>query len=197
MAGLENILNIISSQQKETENAIISAAEKKAAAIKKEGSEKAEKAYEEQLKKMTAKLVQDHENSKASVDADMKRRILACKVKCINDVIEKALKKLDSLSETEYFEVVEKLLSQKVQKDKGVLYFSKRDLGRMPVDFAKKAETIAEKAGGTIRISDICADIENGFILEYGLISENCSFRDIIEAERDAVRDTAARALFG
>lgn len=43
MAGLENILNIIASQQKETENAIISAAEKKAAAIKKEGSEKAEK----------------------------------------------------------------------------------------------------------------------------------------------------------
>ncbi len=67
----------------------------------------------------------------------------------------------------------------------------------MPVDFAKKADSIAEKAGGTIRISDKCADIENGFILEYGLISENCSFRDIIEAERDAVRDTAARALFG
>lgn len=197
MAGLENILNIIASQQKETENAIISAAEKKAAAIEKEGLEKAEKAYEEQLKKLTSKLVQDHENSKASVDADMKRRILACKVKCINDVIEKTLKKLDSLPDKEYFGVVEKLLSLKVQKGGGTLYFSKRDLERLPADFAKKAESIASKAGGTIKISDECAEIENGFILEYGLISENCSFRDIIEAERDAVRDTAARALFG
>ncbi len=120
MAGLENILNIIASQQKETEKTIISAAEKKAAVIIKDGSEKAEKAYDEQLKKMTFKLAQEHENSKASVDADMKRRILACKVKCINDVIEKTLQKLDSLSETEYFAVIEKLLSQKVQKDKAV-----------------------------------------------------------------------------
>ena len=48
-----------------------------------------------------------------------------------------------------------------------------------------------------IKISEKPAEIENGFILTYGLISENCSFRAIIEAERDSLRDMAAAELFG
>ena len=39
--------------------------------------------------------------------------------------------------------------------------------------------------------------MEDGFILTYGLISENCSFSAIAESEREAMRDTAAKALFG
>ena len=48
-----------------------------------------------------------------------------------------------------------------------------------------------------MKISDIPADIDNGFVLKYGLISENCTFREVIESEKDRIRDILAGILFG
>lgn len=197
MAGIENILNIIASQQKQTEDSLISAAKKKAAEIEAESRAKADREYEEYLKKSMARLEQDYKNGESSVDGEMKRKILAYKVSAIDETMKKALRKLDSLPDKEYFAVLEKLLSKHLQRGDGILQLNRRDLGRLPVDFKKAAEELAKKANGTVTVSDKAADIENGFILTYGLISENCSFRAIIEADRDSVRDTVAKALFG
>lgn len=196
MAGIDEILNMIELQQQQTENSIITAANRKAAAIANEGREKADEAYSDSMKSSKEKLAQSYENTISSIDAEMKRRVLACKVECIGAVIEKTLEKLDKLPDKEYFAVMERLLEKKLTSDDGVLSLSKRDLARAG-DFGKKAEELAKKAGGTVKLSDKAADIENGFILTYGLISENCSFCAMIEAEREGVRDTAARALFG
>lgn len=196
MAGIDEILNMIELQQQQTENSIITAANRKATAIAKEGREKADEAYSDSLKSSKEKLAQFYENTISSIDAEMKRRVLACKVECIGAVIEKTLEKLNKLPDKEYFAVMERLLEKKLTSGDGVLSLSKRDLARAG-DFGKKAAELAKKAGGTVKLSDKAADIENGFILTYGLISENCSFRAIIEAEREGVRDTAARALFG
>lgn len=196
MAGIDEILNMIELQQQQTENSIITAANRKAAAIANDGREKADEAYSDSLKSSKEKLAQSYENTISSIDAEMKRRVLACKVECIGAVIEKTLEKLDKLPNKEYFTVMERLLEKKLTSGDGVLSLSKRDLARAG-DFGKKAAELAKKAGGTVKLSDKAADIENGFILTYGLISENCSFRAMIEAEREGVRDTAAKALFG
>lgn len=191
MAGIENILGIISSQQKQTENNIISVAEKKADAVIADGNEKAEKEYSEYRKKSEKQLALDYYNAVSSVDAEMRRNILACKIHCIDAVIEKTLERLDIMPDDEYFDILEKLLIQRADKSEGLLYLSQRDLSRITADFKKTVKNL------NIKISENPADIENGFILTYGLISENCSFRAIIEAERDSIRDIAADALFG
>lgn len=197
MAGLDNILELISVRRQEAETAVISAAESKAAAIAAEAEESALKEYEDYMKKAHVRLEQELANSKSSVDGDMRRKQLAYKVKAVDEVIEKTLKKLDTLPDTEYFSVLEKLVSRRIKNESGILYLSRRDLKRIPESFKKSVSELAKKAGGTVEISSKAADIDNGFVLTYGLISENCTFRDIIEAERDSVRDTAARALFG
>lgn len=197
MAGIENILEIISARQQESENAIISAAQRKAETITAEGNSAAQKEYENYMKKSRIRLEQELANSRSSVDSSMKRKQLEYKVKAVDDVIEKTLEKLDGLSADEYFGVLEKLLRRRIQKGEGVLYLCSRDLKRATDKFKASVADIAEKAGGSVEISEKAAKIDNGFVLKYGLISENCSFRDIIEAERDAVRDTAAKALFG
>lgn len=193
MAGIENILSIISSQQKQAEKTIISSAEKKADGIITEGNEKAAKEYQEYLKKAKIQLALDYDNAVSSVDAQMKRKALAYKVKCIDNVIAKIIDKLDNLPDEEYFAVLSKLLSRKADSDsgEGVLLLNKKDLSRVTDDFRTTAKKL------NIEISAETADIENGFILTYGLISENCSFRAIIEAERDSVRDIVSRELFG
>ncbi len=197
MSGIEEILNIIDSQQKQTEDNLVSAAEHKASAIIYDGKEKAEKAYEEHIKKMSEQLAHDFDNACSSADATMKRRVLARKIGLIDETIEKALAKLDKLPDSEYFAVIGKLAAKRLRAGEGVLSLSKRDLGRVPDSFMKELSAAAEKVGGSVKLDSQPADIENGFILTYGLISENCSFRAVVEAEREGVRDTAARVLFG
>lgn len=197
MSGLDEILNIIDEQRIQNEESIIGAANQKAAAIRSEGEQKAQKAYSEQLEKGQADAKRDFVNACASVDSDMKRKVLDSKVKLIDSAIEATLERLAKLPEDEYFAMLKRLAEQKLRKGSGVISLSANDLKRLPADFEADIRSSAEKLGGTLEISKNPADISDGFILSYGLISENCSFRAIIESERDEVRDTAAAKLFG
>lgn len=197
MSGLDEILNIIDEQRIQNEESIIGAANQKAAAIRSEGEQKAQKAYSEQLEKGQTDAKRDFVNACASVDSDMKRKVLDSKVKLIDSAIEATLERLAKLPEDEYFAMLKRLAEQKLRKGSGVISLSANDLKRLPADFETDIRSSAEKLGGTLEISKKPADISDGFILSYGLISENCSFRAIIESERDEVRDTAAEKLFG
>lgn len=197
MSGLDEILNIIDEQRIQNEESIIGAANQKAAAIRSEGEQKAQKAYSEQLEKGQTDAKRDFVNACASVDSDMKRKVLDSKVKLIDSAIEATLERLAKLPEDEYFAMLKRLAEQKLRKGSGVISLSANDLKRLPADFETDIRSSAEKLGGTMGISKKPADISDGFILSYGLISENCSFRAIIESERDEVRDTAAAKLFG
>lgn len=197
MSGLDEILNIIDEQRIQNEESIIGAANQKAAAIRSEGEHNAQKAYSEQLERGQADAKRDFVNACASVDSDMKRKVLDSKVKLIDSAIEATLERLAKLPEDEYFAMLKRLAEQKLRKGSGVISLSANDLKRLPADFENDIRSSAEKLGGTLEISKKPADISDGFILSYGLISENCSFRAIIESERDEVRDTAAAKLFG
>ena len=197
MSGLDEILNIIDEQRIQNEESIIGAANQKAAAIRSEGEQKAQKAYSEQLEKGQTDAKRDFVNACASVDSDMKRKVLDSKVKLIDSAIEATLERLAKLPEDEYFAMLKRLAEQKLRKGSGVISLSANDLKRLHADFETDIRSSAEKLGGTLEISKKPADISDGFILSYGLISENCSFRAIIESERDEVRDTAAAKLFG
>lgn len=197
MSGLDEILNIIDEQRIQNEESIIGAANQKAAAIRSEGEQKAQKAYSEQLEKGQTDAKRDFVNACASVDSDMKRKVLDSKVKLIDSAIEATLERLAKLPEDEYFAMLKRLAEQKLRKGCGLISLSANDLKRLPADFETDIRSSAEKLGGTLEISKKPADISDGFILSYGLISENCSFRAIIESERDEVRDTAAAKLFG
>lgn len=197
MSGLDEILNIIELQQKEAEAGILVAAEERIRNIRKEADRKAEAAYEEYMKNASEKNRLDYENACSSADSAMKRKVLTFKVEQIDLVVERTLDRLHSLETGEYFALLERLIEKHMGKGEGVVSLSKRDLERLPSGFESKIQSAAAAKGGSVKLSREAADIEDGFILAYGNISENCSFRAIIEAEKDGVRDTAAKALFG
>lgn len=197
MSGLDEILNLIETQQQQGEETILKAAKSKAAAIKAEGDKKAQKAYDEFMSKAKEQTEKDHENACNSADAAMKRKVLSCKVGLIDEAIEKTIAKLRGLSDKEYFDVLIKLTEQYLKPESGIISLCRKDLDRAPSDFEARLTELAKKKGGSISLSKEPADIEDGFILSYGLISENCSFRAIVESEKDSIRDTAAQVLFG
>lgn len=197
MSGIDGILNIIDSQQKQTENNIIRSAEENARGIEAEGDSKAEKAYNEYMKKALQKAENDYRNACNSADAGNRRKILQCRVEMIETATQKVMEKLSGLPDDEYFEMILRLAGRKIHRGDGKIYFGRKDLARLPADFSGKLSALATGAGGTVRISETPADIENGFVLEYGLISENCTFGAILESEKDSIRDILAEKLFG
>lgn len=197
MTGIDSILNIISNQQKSIENDIIHSAEEKALNIEADGESKAEMAYNEYIKKSLEKAEMDYRNACNSIDSENKRKILRCRVELIETTIKKIISKLSELPDNEYFKIITRIALQKIHSGDGEIYFNKKDLTRIPMDFAEKLSVNAKKVNGTIKISETPADIENGFILVYGRISENCTFNEIIESEKDKIYDILARELFG
>ncbi len=197
MSGLDKILTDIADSGKQSSESIIAAAREKAEKIRIDGRQKAEKSYDDLMKKYRSEIELEYSNMCSSAETRSKREILECKVGCINEAMEKVIEKLDSLPEDEYFGLIIKLAGKYIGKGKGVMSFGKRDLERLPKNFKSELSVLAGEPGSSVSISDKPADISDGFILSYGDISENCSFRAILEAESDLVRDKIASVLFG
>ncbi len=67
----------------------------------------------------------------------------------------------------------------------------------MPVGFGKEIEEIALAKGGKLTVAGAGRDnIDNGFILAYGGIEENCTIRAMFDAKRDELSDIVHRLLF-
>ena len=66
------------------------------------------------------------------------------------------------------------------QSGTGVMYISTSDKDRMPEDFVKKIEKIAKEKNGSITIEDSRDNVENGFVLVYGDIEENCQIKALL-----------------
>ena len=65
-----------------------------------------------------------------------------------------------------------------------------RDLKRMPKDFI-------DKLGYGFKVSPVPAPIEDGFVLKYGEIEINCTFKALFSAAEQELRARANTMLFG
>ena len=62
--------------------------------------------------------------------------------------------------------------------------------------FAAVVNGIASEKGGSLRVSEEAAPIENGFLLKYGGIEENCSLKALFTSMRDRLQDKVNEALW-
>ena len=83
---------------------------------------------------------------------------------------------------------------QYAHNDDGEMYFSSKDLKRMPKDFETKLNEHLKQ--GTLKISSKPCEIDAGFILVYGGIEENCSFNALFKAQNDILRDKISAIIF-
>ena len=66
----------------------------------------------------------------------------------------------------------------------------------MPESFQSDIKKLAEAKGGKLTISGEGRNIENGFVLAYGGIEENCTLKAIFDAKRDEFADKIHHILF-
>ncbi len=76
------------------------------------------------------------------------------------------------------------------------LHYRTADLKRLPAGFEKEISAIAAKKGGSLTLQKESKGIENGFILVYGGIEENCTFKALFNTQRDALQDKIHQELF-
>lgn len=196
MTGTEKILKHISEQAqaeagrileeaREKAAAIGAAAEKEAAALREAGELKAQTFSREAKERLAASLA-----------SQSRRASLAVKGELVQEALNRAYERLLALPEEDYFAFLYQQLEKQVGSGSGILQLNQRDLDRLPWDFMRQTQAIAEKKGGSLTLSPEAADIDGGFLLSYGGILENGSLAAIFEARADELKDAVCAVLF-
>ena len=189
MAGLEKIKSQILDEAKESANVKIEDAKAQAEQMKTQAQAEGAAQAEQILKKSEAEVAAQKERVKSAIDLQRRTRLLEAKQEMIAEII--------SLAPDEYYQMLLSILEAYVLPQEGEIYFSVKDLENMPVGFGKEIEEIALAKGGKLTVAGAGRDnIDNGFILAYGGIEENCTIRAMFDAKRDELADIVHRMLF-
>ena len=195
MAGLENILNKISSDSVANAEYVVYQAETEASEIISKAKAEAEKASETYL----SNAEKEAENIIARAESVAKLETKNIKLKTENEIIEdtinSALSMLNDLPDNEYFDVVKKLVGEYATDMQGVALFSQRDLDRLPDGFESDLNSVFPE-GGKLEISKNPAMIKNGVVLEYGNVDINCTFDAIVSDKKELLKDKVYKLIF-
>ncbi|MEE8836450.1 MAG: V-type ATP synthase subunit E family protein [Eubacteriales bacterium] len=196
MAGVDNIIKEILQDADNQTKEILGEAQKKADEIRAAAQAEAEKTETDMAAKAEKDAASHADRIQSQIGMKKKQAILAARQEVIREVIDRAYAKLDAQDDDAYFAMIEKLAKTSVQPEEGEILFSQRDLDRLPKDFEKKLSDIAAEHGGKLTLSDTPAPVDNGFILRYGGVDENCSLKAIFSAKQEELQDEVHKALF-
>lgn len=196
MTGLEKMKSQILDEARAAAESKLSAARAEADKILAEAKAEAEKCTESISRKSEKAIDSYKERVASSNDLRRRTKLLAAKQEMIAGVLDKAYSQIEGMKKDEYFDMLIKMLEKYAEPQEGEIFFSPADLKELPESFAGKVEETAKKKGGSLKISKEGRNIENGFILAYGGIEENCTLRAMFDAKKDELSDKVHRILF-
>lgn len=196
MAGLDKMISQILDEASREAEEIAKKAREEADAILDKAKEECEKMKADSKRLEAEKKKSQEERSASSSQLKKRQTILLAKQQIISEMLEEAYKEILSLEADAYFAMIEKMLQKFVVAKSGQIYFSQRDLERMPSEFEAKVEKIALDQGGNLALVKEAREIDGGFILVYGGVEENCTFKALMDAKRDDLADKVQRLLF-
>ncbi|MBQ8184817.1 MAG: hypothetical protein IJ036_03415 [Lachnospiraceae bacterium] len=196
MTGLEKMISQIAEEAKSTAQSMVAEATAQAEQMVSEAKAEADKISEAIFRQSETDTKNHLERIHSSADLQRRTAILQAKQEVIASVLEKAYASLNDMETEAYFELIKKILGKYALPEAGNIYFSAADLKRLPAGFEKEISKIAAGKGGSLTLQKDSKDIENGCILVYGGIEENCTFRALFNARKDRLQDVANRELF-
>ena len=194
MAGLDKILGSIKAESDEAVAQRINDAKKRAKEIKKEAEASVSdecRSIEERGKKGAEDTVSRAESAAALLK---RKAILSEKQDIIAEVFEEAEKKLISLPDDQYIDTIKKIAVKNALPEDGTIIFSAADKKRLPSSFEKDLNSAL--TAGKLSLSPDTIGTEGGFILSYGGVEQNCTFKALIDASRERLTDKVSKVLF-
>lgn len=196
MTGLEKMKSQILDEAKAAADSKITEAKRQAEETLLQAKSEAAKAADAISQKSKAQTANYRDRIASSIDLQRRTRVLAAKQDVIAEVLHKAYGTLTTMDSAAYFDMLLKLLDKYALPQEGEIYFSSADLGRMPDGYEEKIQGVAGNKGGRLVMSKEGRNIENGFILAYGGIEENCTLKAMFDAKRDELSDKVHQILF-
>lgn len=196
MAGVSKITEAILDEARLEAESIVAAAKKEA------NSEKEAALSEIELDKKRAKeslekdLSAAKQRAESARELNRRRAILAKKQEIIARIIDKTRLSLHEANTDSYFSALYKMFEKYCRPESGELMLNSRDLDRLPEDFSERIAQLAKAKGGGMEVSSVAAQIEDGFVLKYGGTEENCTFRALIEAQKEEFYDEINNMLW-
>lgn len=195
MTGLEKIEAMINEEAKEDCEKILrnaSAEIKKMIADSRVAAAKSSKAIVDKARSQ-ADLISA--TAKGKAESITRNKYLEIRGAILNDVISAAYEEIEKMSDEEYFELITKLCVKYIQPGECTMFMNGYDLSRLPEDFELTINSaVFEKSA--VYISKKAVDIENGFILSYGKVEINCTFRAIFDEKMDSLKDMLSPFMF-
>lgn len=196
MTGLEKIIAQILDEAGSTAKSALAKAKEEAAAIVEAAEAESSLRSQEILQKSEAEVAGYLERIHSSAELQSKKAILKAKQEVILEITRKAYEQLISQDTESYFGMIKRMLEKFALPEEGDIYLSEFDLKRLPVGFEAEIEKIAEAKGGRLTLSNEGKKLDGGFILVYGGVEENCSFRALFNANKDIFQDEVNQLLF-
>lgn len=196
MAGVKELTAMILQDAREKADAIITEANEKAKAVEDEAAAKAKKASEEAALKAKKDADDYAARVRSQIGMQQRQRTLKVKQDIIEQVINQAMEALENQDDASYFSLINDLIQKNAHKDEGEILFCEKDLSRLTPEIKAAIQDSAKKAGGSLTISEEKAAIDNGFILRYGGIEENCTFKSLLSEKQELLRDTIQQVLW-
>ena len=196
MTGLDAILEAIEQDGQRAAQEILSQAREQAEEIGRQGQRDAIRRRGEILEDAPRQARHEAERVRTAAQREQRRILLEARQALIRESIRQAEESLAQLEAADYFAELLRLAAAHALPQAGEMVLSPRDRERLPADFpGKLQEALPEGASLTISARTE-PGIQGGFLLVYGGIEENCTFRALFDAKEEELQDLANRVLF-
>ena len=196
MTELEKMKSQILDEANRSAGEILEQAKKEADAVMAEARKNAEAECQRISEKSEADAESLKGRAESSCDLQKRKAVLKAKQEVISEILKRAYKKMLASDTETYFDIIRKMLNKYVLPEEGEICFSSDDKKRMPDGFEKEIAAIAAAKGGKLIVSKEERNIQGGFVLIYGGIEENCTFKAMFDSRRGELSDKVHALLF-
>ena len=193
---MSNVSNLTSKILKDAEagkeNILAAAEEEKSKVLSKKVSS-ANEIAKEILEKAEVEAKSKKERVISSAKLKVRNNKLAAKQEIINEVFEKSIDKLTTLSKEEFLSFLENTISSMNLTGRQTLILNKEGLKFVDSEFIDK---LNKKINAEITLSETAGNFKGGFILENNGIEINSTYEALVSSLRDELEFEVAKVLF-
>ena len=198
MNGIDKLTERIATDTDQERQSILDRSREQAAQIRSSYEALAESDYAEAVEKGRLDADERVERMGNVAQLEARKLRLSAKQEMLEKAFSLAMKKLLSLPENEYVDLLSNLAAKASVTGKEALVLSVADRQRFGKKVVTSANEKLEKAGKTaeLTLSEEAREFEGGLYVQDGLVETNCTFSTIVRMLREQMSGEVAKILF-